>query len=157
MQGEVGEGENRNIQFAEKAEVSLFVRHVCARPSRHFGPVQTPSVVARASSAVDSSGCQSAPAWALANGAWKREREMERVTEALEKGRRGRGGESIRVSHPTVVGYESTEPATRPSAAVLLEVLWTAADGSGSQRTNNIVYFSDGSHRRSAFQFAPRG
>lgn len=47
------------IQFAEKAEVSLFVRHVCACPSRHFGPVQTPSVVARASSAVDSSGCQS--------------------------------------------------------------------------------------------------
>lgn len=56
---ERGEGD-RNIQFAEKAEVSLFVRHVCARPSRHFGPVQTPSVVARASSAVDSSGCQSA-------------------------------------------------------------------------------------------------
>jgi len=80
---------------------------------------------------------------------------MERVTEAWkdEKGEE----ESSRVSHPTVAGYESTEPATRPSAAVLLEVLWTAADGSGSQRTNNIVYFSDGSHRRSAFQFTPRG
>lgn len=55
-----GGGRDGNIQFAEKAEVSLFVRHVCARPSRHFGPVQIPSVVARASSAVDSSGCQSA-------------------------------------------------------------------------------------------------
>lgn len=60
-------------------------------------------------------------------------------------------------TRPTVVGYESTGPVTRPSAAVLAEVLWTAADGSGSQRTNNIVYFSDGSHRRSAFQFAPGG
>lgn len=86
-----GAGGNRNIQFAEKAEVSLFVRHVCARPSRHFGPVQTPSVVARASSAVDSSGCQSARGLARVERA-ENGNEMERVTEALEKGRRGRGG-----------------------------------------------------------------
>lgn len=74
-----------------------------------------------------------------------------------DRGARERTRRVARVSHPIIVGYESTEPATRPSAAVLLEVLWTAADGSGSQRTNNIVYFSDGSHRRSALQFAPRG
>lgn len=57
---------------------------------------------------------------------------------------------------PLWVTKARNPPLVLPSA-VLLEVLWTAADGSGSQRTNNIVYFSDGSHCRSAFQFAPRG
>lgn len=136
-------------QFAGKAEVSLFVRHVCARPSRHFGPAQTPSAVARASSVVDSS-------WLSEYANSERggqKREMECVTGALEEGRQKLGERRF---HPTVAGYESTGPATCPPV-VLVEVLWTAADGSGSQRTNNIVYFSDGSHRRSAFQFVPRG
>lgn len=98
----------------------------------------------------------------LSEYAWTRESSVEmgmRWNEWQKRSRKDEESEeeSSRVSHPIIVGYESTEPATRPSAAVLLEVLWTAADGSGSQRTNNIVYFSDGSHRRSAFQFAPRG
>lgn len=79
---------NRNIQFAEKAEVSLFVRHVCARPSRHFGPVQTPSVVARASSAVDSSGCQSARGLASRAQRWERDGTSDRS--ARERTKRAR-------------------------------------------------------------------
>lgn len=73
---------DKNIQFAEKAEVSLFVRHVCACPSRHFGPVQTPSVVARASSAVDSPSCTRGLASRTRRGT---ETKMERMTEARSR------------------------------------------------------------------------
>jgi len=146
--------DSRNIQFAEKAEVSLFVRHVCARPSRHFGPVQTPSAVARASSAVDSSSCQSAHGFA--SRAQKRERDRRSDRSARERTKRTRrrvAGYLI----PSLWVTKARNPPLVLPPLVLLEVLWTAADGSGSQRTNNIVYFSDGSHRRNALQFAPRG
>lgn len=109
-------------------------------------------MVARASSAVDSSDCQSTRG--LASKSAQRWNEGYRSSHEEGQGEEERGLDG---SHPTVVGYESTGLATRPSVTVLVEVLWTAVDGSGSQGTNNIVYFSNGSHRRSAFQFAPRG
>lgn len=80
---------------------------------------------------------------------------MERVTEA-----RSRKDQVKRREAWTALIPELWVTKARDSPLVLppvLEILWTAVDGSGSQRTNNIVYFSDGLHRRSAFQFAPGG
>jgi len=146
---------DKNIQFAEKAEVSYylsdmyaFVLRVTSVPFKHHQwlrelplPLTVLAVAVRVGSRVERVG---------GNGDGTSDRSS--LEEGRSKEERGLDG-----SHPRIVGYESTGLSTRPSATVLVEVLWTAVDGSGSQRTNNIVYFSDGSHRRSAFQFAPGG
>jgi len=89
-------------------------------------PVQTPSVVARATSAVDSSGCQSARGRPRVRA---QERPRRDGTKESDRSAGEKGGEARREAkpwgtHPTVVGYESTESVTRPSAAVPAEVLW---------------------------------